>query len=127
MDKIAFLLAVVALVLAVLNAVDLHLLRGKVEARTNPAQPSVTAAALPDPWADAIRTWLDTTPPVPLTPDAILAGALPGTASTRAASARITAVMKTLGYRATRVRLPEQEALTRVFQPAPGTVVSAQP
>ena len=139
MDKLTLFLAITALVIAMLNAIDLHLLRGKLKAqKTIAVEGYATAAAVqaatglpvavaPDPWTDPVQQWLATAPQVPLTTDTILANALPGTAATRQASARITAVMKALGYRATRVRLPGQETLTRVFQPLPGTVVELQP
>ena len=139
MDKLTLFLAITALVIAMLNAIDLHLLRGKLQAqKTIAVEGHATAAAVqaatglpvavaPDPWTDPVQQWLATAPQVPLTTDTILANALPGTAATRQASARITAVMKALGYRATRVRLPGQETLTRVFQPLPGTVVELQP
>lgn len=139
MDKLTLFLAITALVIAMLNAIDLHLLRRKLQAqKTIAVEGHTTAAAVqaatglpvavaPDPWTDPVQQWLATAPQVPLTTDTILANVLPGTAATRQASARITAVMKALGYRATRVRLPGQETLTRVFQPLPGTVVALQP
>ena len=139
MDKLTLFLAITALVIAMLNAIDLHLLRGKLQAqKTIVVEGYATAAAVhaatglpvavaPDPWTDPVQQWLASAPQVPLTTDTILANVLPGTAATRQASARITAVMKALGYRATRVRLPGQETLTRVFQPLPGTVVELQP
>lgn len=140
MDKLTLFLAITALVIAMLNAIDLHLLRGKLQAQKTIAvvEGYATAAAVhaatglpvavaPDPWTDPVQQWLATAPQVPLTTDTILANVLPGTAATRQASARITAVMKALGYRATRVRLPGQETLTRVFQPLPGSGVALQP
>lgn len=139
MDKLTLFLAITALVIAMLNAIDLHLLRGKLQAqKTIAVEGHTTAAAVqaatglpvavaPDPWTDPVQQWLATAPQVPLTTDTILANVLPGTAATRQASARITAVMKALGYRATRVRLPGQETLTRVFQPLPGTIAVLQP
>ena len=79
--------------------------------------PVAVAMAAPDPWIEPIREWLASNPAATLTPDTILAGALPDTPSTRPASTRITAAMKALGYRATRVRLPGSKTLARVFQP----------
>jgi hypothetical protein len=72
----------------------------------------------PDPWVETIRAWLETDCTAPLTTHAILDGALPGTPATRSASMRITAAMNALGYRASRVRLPNQPTPTRVFQRA---------
>ena len=134
MEKLTLLLAIAALVIATLNALDLRDLRRKVgtilplgQALAKHHLDDAPQHAAPDPWIAAVQQWLATAPQVPLTTDTILANALPGTAATRQASARITAVMKALGYRATRVRLPGQETLTRVFQPLPGTVVELQP
>ena len=77
----------------------------------------VAVVQAPDPWVDTIQPWLALHPDATLTPDAILAGALPGTPSTRATSARLTAAMKACGYRAVRTRIPGRDTATRVFVP----------
>ncbi len=125
MQTLTLLIASAALILAGITTYQLAQLRQQLNAKASASSVGNTSDLLPDPWIDSVREWLATSPQVSLTTDAILAGALPGTASTRQASARITTVMKALGYRATRVRLPGQETLARVFQRQP--VVSAQP
>lgn len=116
---LALFIAVAALLLAVLTRVEVSKLTA---GQANPTPADTSGAIAPNPHVDAIRTWLATAPTGPLTTDAILAGALPGTPSTRTQTAHVTTAMKSLGYRASRVRLPEREGLLRVWQLAPGSI-----
>ena len=118
---LSIVLSLSALALGVYNFT--HSRGRSYSASSTAAQPAPTGepvAVAPDPWEATIRDWLATGQAIALTPDAILAGALPGTPATRPNIIRLGRAMQALGYRGTRVRLPDKETPVRVFQPTAG-------